>query len=204
MAFAYSCRSTSRRPGDGYEPQEYGLEALLHALEMAAPAGLVAALKDANAKAGDTLASEAHPHIVGYATAAAAADTVPVAGAVAVPVVQSKMLHSLARIYGVDWNRKALDRIRSLPWHRSRFPACGWFRLARACEAHSRLWPDGGSRRSRRDEFRDHFRHRQGGLLLPRHPSGGRERSEGRAQKLTPMRWRKPSVSVKSAQGAPA
>jgi uncharacterized protein (DUF697 family) len=33
---------------------------------------------------------------------------VPVAGAVAVPVVQSKMLHSLARIYGVDWNRKAL------------------------------------------------------------------------------------------------
>ena len=94
--------------GDGYEPQEYGLDALLHALQMAAPAGLVAALKDANAKAGDTLASEAHPHIVGYATAAAAADAVPVAGAVAVPVVQSKMLHSLARIYGVDWNRKAL------------------------------------------------------------------------------------------------
>jgi len=96
------------QPGDGYEPQEYGLEALLHALKMAAPAGLVAALKDANLKAGDTLASEAHPHIVGYATAAAAADAVPVAGAVAVPVVQSKMLHSLARIYGVDWNRKAL------------------------------------------------------------------------------------------------
>ena len=96
------------QPGDGYAPQEYGLEALLHALQIAAPAGLVAALKDANAKAGDTLASEAHPHIVGYATAAAAADTVPVAGAVAVPVVQSKMLHSLARIYGVDWNRKAL------------------------------------------------------------------------------------------------
>ncbi len=96
------------QPGDGYEPIEFGLEALLGALQMAAPAGLVAALKDANAKVGDTLASEAHPHIVGYATAAAAADAVPVAGAVAVPVVQSKMLHSLARIYGVDWNRKAL------------------------------------------------------------------------------------------------
>ncbi len=94
--------------GDGFEPKEYGLAALLHALEAAAPAGLVAALKDANAKAGDTLATEAHPHIVGYATAAAAADAVPVAGAVAVPVVQSKMLHSLARIYGVDWNRQAL------------------------------------------------------------------------------------------------
>ncbi len=96
------------QPGDGYEPAEYGLAALLHALERAAPAGLVAALKDANAKAGDALASEAHPHIVGYATAAAAADVMPVAGAVAVPVVQSKMLHSLARIYGVNWNRQAL------------------------------------------------------------------------------------------------
>lgn len=95
-------------PDDGFEPKEYGLAALLDALALAAPAGLVAALKDANVKKGDTLASEAHPHIVGYATAAAAADAMPVAGAVAVPVVQSKMLHSLARIYGVSWNRKAL------------------------------------------------------------------------------------------------
>ncbi len=94
--------------GDGYEPKDFGLETLLRALEMAAPAGLVAALKDANGKTGDKLAKEAHPHIVGYATAAAAADAMPVAGAVAVPVVQSKMLHSLARIYGVDWNRRAL------------------------------------------------------------------------------------------------
>jgi uncharacterized protein (DUF697 family) len=54
------------------------------------------------------LAKKAHPHIVGYATAAAAADAVPIAGAVAVPAVQSKMLHSLALIYGVEWNRQAL------------------------------------------------------------------------------------------------
>jgi uncharacterized protein (DUF697 family) len=94
--------------GDGLEPLNYGLPALLSALETAAPAGLAAALKDANAKAGDRLASAAHLHIIGYATAAAAADAVPVAGAVAVPAVQSKMLHSLARIYGVEWNRKAL------------------------------------------------------------------------------------------------
>jgi uncharacterized protein (DUF697 family) len=96
------------QPGDGFDPVDYGLPALLDALEAAAPAGLVAALKDANSQAGDKLAAEAHPHIVGYATAAAAADAVPAAGAVAVPVVQSKMLHSLARIYGVDWNRKSL------------------------------------------------------------------------------------------------
>jgi uncharacterized protein (DUF697 family)/predicted GTPase len=94
--------------GDGFEPLNYGLPALLSALETAAPAGLAAALRDANAKAGDKLANAAHPHIIGYATAAAAADAVPVAGAVAVPAVQSKMLHSLARIYGVEWNRKAL------------------------------------------------------------------------------------------------
>ncbi len=94
------------QPGDGFEPIDYGLPALLTALETAAPAGLVAALKDKNSN--DKLANEAHPHIVGYATAAAAADAVPVAGAVAVPAVQSKMLHSLARIYGVEWNRKAL------------------------------------------------------------------------------------------------
>ncbi len=95
-------------PGDGYEPPAYGLPALLTALETAAQAGLIASLKDANAQGADKLAKKAHPHIVGYATAAAAADAVPVAGAVAVPAVQSKMLHSLALIYGVEWNRKAL------------------------------------------------------------------------------------------------
>jgi uncharacterized protein (DUF697 family) len=96
------------QPQDGYDPTDYGMPALLAALGRAAPAGLVAALKDTGTKAGDTLAAEAHPHIVGYATAAAAADAVPVAGAIAVPVVQSKMLHSLGRIYGVEWNRRAL------------------------------------------------------------------------------------------------
>jgi len=96
------------QPEDGFEPINYGLPQLLTALEMAAPAGVVAALKDGDSKTGDRLSREAHPHIVGYSTAAAAADVMPVAGAVAVPAVQSKMLHSLARIYGVEWNRRAL------------------------------------------------------------------------------------------------
>ena len=96
------------QPGDGFEPVSYGLPALLVALETAAPAGLVASLKDASGQGADMLAKKAHPHIVGYATAAAAADAVPIAGAVAVPAVQSKMLHSLALIYGVEWNRQAL------------------------------------------------------------------------------------------------
>ncbi len=93
---------------DGFEPVSYGLPALIEALEAAAPAGLVALLKNASAQSTDALAKKAHPHIMGYAAAAAAADAVPVAGAVAVPAVQSKMLHSLALIYGVEWNRKSL------------------------------------------------------------------------------------------------
>lgn len=96
------------QPDDGYDPSDYGIQALMNALEDAAPAGLVAALKDVNAAAGDRLAAEAHPHIVGYAAAAAAADAVPAAGAVAVPVVQSKMLHALGTIYNVEWDRKRL------------------------------------------------------------------------------------------------
>jgi uncharacterized protein (DUF697 family) len=95
--------------GDGYEPKDFGLAALLGTLKAAAPAGLVASLKDANGKTGDKLAKQAHPHIMGYAAAAAAADAMPVAGAVATPAVQAKMLHSLAVIYGVDWNRRAVS-----------------------------------------------------------------------------------------------
>ena len=58
---------------DKFEPAAYGLPALLSAPETAAPAGLAAALKDASSKTGDRLLQAAHPHIVGYATAAAAA-----------------------------------------------------------------------------------------------------------------------------------
>lgn len=95
-------------PGDGYEPADYGLEAFLGALEAAAPAGLIAALHESRPPRHDARAATAHPHIVGYATAAAAADAVPAAGAVAVPAVQAKMLHSLGRIYGVGWDRRTL------------------------------------------------------------------------------------------------
>lgn len=93
------------QPGDGYEPPDYGLPALLSALEETAPYGLIAALKQS---AGGALDAKTHPHIMGYAAAAAAADSVPVAGAVAVPVVQAKMLHGLAMIYKMQWNRETL------------------------------------------------------------------------------------------------
>ncbi|MGE8941693.1 GTPase family protein [Leptospira interrogans] len=99
--------------GDGYEPQFYGLDALLEDLKIAAPAGLVAALELVHSADNDARSVQAHPHIVGYATAAAAADVVPLAGLVAVPGVQAKMLHSLAEIYGVEWDRRTIGEFAS-------------------------------------------------------------------------------------------
>jgi uncharacterized protein (DUF697 family) len=84
--------------GDGLPPADYGRAALVSALEAAAPAGLPA----------DAREQQSEPHIMGYAAAAAAADIVPLAGAVAVPAIQAKMLHSLALIHAVQWDRQVL------------------------------------------------------------------------------------------------
>jgi uncharacterized protein (DUF697 family) len=92
------------QPGDGLEPRLYGLEALREGLVKVAPAAVVAAVT-AGSGAGAT-ARKAGQHILGYATAAGAIDAVPVAGAVGVPAVQAKMLHSLAELHGVDWDRR--------------------------------------------------------------------------------------------------
>lgn len=91
---------------DGFDPPAYGLEALLEALQRAAPAGVVAALAASHQADMDSRSRRAHPHIVGYAMAAAAADLLPVAGLVAVPGIQAKLLHSLAHIYGRPWDRR--------------------------------------------------------------------------------------------------
>jgi uncharacterized protein (DUF697 family) len=100
-------------PEDGYVPTHYGLGQLAEALSEAAPAGLVAALEEITSAANDARSARAHPHIVGYASAAAAADAVPLAGLVAVPGVQAKMLHALASIYGIDWDRRTLTEFAS-------------------------------------------------------------------------------------------
>jgi uncharacterized protein (DUF697 family)/predicted GTPase len=96
------------RPEDGFEPMCYGLEALRKAIVNVAPAAVAAALDDGRVRVADSRARRAHPHIFGYAAAAAAADVVPMAGLVAVPGLQAKMLHSLGEIYGVDWDRRTM------------------------------------------------------------------------------------------------
>ncbi len=94
------------QPQDGFEPRFYGLSAMLDAMGEAAPAALAKMLKDASSERNNRFGAAAHPHILGYAGAAAAADLVPIAGLVAVPGVQAKLLHSLAGIYGAQWSRR--------------------------------------------------------------------------------------------------
>ena len=54
----------------------------------------------------DGAARKSHAHILGFALAAVASDAFPIAGMVAVPVVQAAMLRQLAKLYGVGWNKR--------------------------------------------------------------------------------------------------
>ena len=91
--------------GDPYSPHDYGMPALLLALQRVAPASLAASIRRTLDAANAVLAARTRPQILSYATAAAAADLVPFAGLVAVPGIQAKMLHSLAAVYGAPWDR---------------------------------------------------------------------------------------------------
>ncbi len=96
---------------DGFEPRNYGMEALRNALQRVAPEAVAAALLAADGSALSLRANRARQHIIGYASAAGAADVVPLAGAVAVPAVQAKMLHSLGEIHGVSWDRRMVGEM---------------------------------------------------------------------------------------------
>ena len=100
------------RDGDGFTPQRFGLDALLDALGHTAPAAITATLAADGASRSsvqrDARLARARPHILGYAAAAAAVDVLPVAGAIAVPGIQAKLLHSLGEIYGLSWDRRML------------------------------------------------------------------------------------------------
>lgn len=98
------------RPDEGYAEPLFGLGALLDALEHAGTAGMDVILRSLTAPGTDRLAVRARPHVLGYAAAAAASDMLPVVGAVTVPTIQAKMLHSLGRIYGLEWNRETQRR----------------------------------------------------------------------------------------------
>ena len=100
-------------PDDGYEPVFYGVDALWTALEAALPAGMLAAARaagDLGRVLGGTYARAAHPHVIGHATAAAAAAVVPVP-LIDLPLttlVQAKMFQSIASIYCRPLSREVL------------------------------------------------------------------------------------------------
>jgi len=95
-------------PGDDWEPADYGHDAFVETLQSVAPAAVVTSLQDLHGDTTDRLASRAHPHILGYATAAGGADLWPVAGVALVPIIQGKLIHTLGAIYGIAWDRRAL------------------------------------------------------------------------------------------------
>ena len=92
-------------PEDGYEPVDYGLEALWSAIESSTALGLEALLRG-EPEVRDAYARAAHPHITGYAVAAAGVGALPLVDLVAVPAVQAKLLHTLAELYGQTWDRR--------------------------------------------------------------------------------------------------
>ncbi|MBK1721276.1 YcjF family protein [Thiocystis violacea] len=94
-------------PEDGYEPVDYGLEALWRAIDTLSALRLHWVLgRDAGVK--DVFAQAAHPHILGYALAAAGVGAFPLVDLAAVPAIQAKMLQSLAAIYAQPWDRQAM------------------------------------------------------------------------------------------------
>ncbi|EIC31131.1 uncharacterized protein associated with GTPases [Methylomicrobium album BG8] len=98
-------------PEDGYEPADYGIDAFWTAIEAALPIGLRAMLDIG--RINDVYSKAAHPHIVSYAilTGCAAAIPLPAAGLSAVVILQGKMFHSIASIYGLPLTRQSVSEI---------------------------------------------------------------------------------------------
>jgi uncharacterized protein (DUF697 family) len=94
-------------PQDGFDPPDYGLDALWQAIDGVSSLRLQALLRS-DAGVRDAYARSAHPHIVGYAIAAAGVGALPLVDLVGVPAIQAKMLQSLAALYGQDWDRRAI------------------------------------------------------------------------------------------------
>jgi uncharacterized protein (DUF697 family) len=93
--------------GDGLEPTNYGRDALMDALIAAAPAAVAVALAELPQAHDDSAVRKSNAHIFGFALAAGASDAFPLAGAIAVPVVQAAMLRQLAKLHGVHWDKRA-------------------------------------------------------------------------------------------------
>ena len=90
-------------PEDGFTPPDYGLPALWSAIENVTEHELQRQLL-VDPQVRDVFAATAHQHIVGHTLTAAALGAVPAVDLAAVSVVQAKMLHALAKVYGQRWS----------------------------------------------------------------------------------------------------
>lgn len=104
------------REEDGYTPQYYGLEALWSAIETVLPLNLRQMLKRNQQFAdqlNDVYVKRAYPHVVGYALSSgvAALTPIPLVGIPLVIAVQSKLLHSIASIYGLTLTKRSVSEI---------------------------------------------------------------------------------------------
>jgi uncharacterized protein (DUF697 family) len=94
------------QPGDGFDPPDYGREALIGALVAVAPDAVRVALQELPGTDDGADGRSANSYILGFAAAAGASDALPVAGVVTVPVLQAAMLRQLAKLYEVEWDRR--------------------------------------------------------------------------------------------------
>ncbi len=96
------------REEEGYAEHRYGLDALLDALTSAGAEGMKIVVEELSRAESDGRPRRARGHIIGYATVAGISDTLPLVGAISVPTVQGKLLHSIGRIYGVKWDARTI------------------------------------------------------------------------------------------------
>lgn len=100
-------------PEDGFVPADYGLAELWTAIEAVSSLGLHERLC-ADEAVRDLYARTAHQHIVGHALTAAGLGALPVVDLVSVSMVQAKLLHGLAALYGQRWDRRAISEFVAL------------------------------------------------------------------------------------------
>ena len=91
-------------PEDGFEPVNYGLEALWDTIESVLPIGVISLLRgsDLYKEWQDFYAGQAHPHCIGYALMNVGMGAIPLVGVALALAVQAKLFHSIASIYGLE------------------------------------------------------------------------------------------------------
>lgn len=85
-----------------------GIEELRSALTDFLPIIALLNTKEDHADAEESRFARLRNDILWYATACGGTDAIPVVGLGSVPVIQAKMLHHLAKQYGISWDKKAL------------------------------------------------------------------------------------------------